>query len=215
MPTLPFSATSAGPARLQGQCALWQCRLLRHPWRSSEGDSLRRGAPKAGSIGCCATILPRGKANCISEAVKGLSKVSWEASVHWDVCVCMCKGRDLTSQQRQRLHLVVGTQVQQPPRRVHEVREVVEQPEPGPDGVDAHFLQGPVLRRNGVRQAQLQRHRHPCREREVVSPQPHPRAALALGGGKILQPEPPSPPEKSLLLGEGRVPTWGQGRQGC
>lgn len=61
-------------------------------------------------------------------------------------------------------YLVVRAEVQEPPRRVHEVREVVEQPEPGPRGVDAHLPERPILGGHCVRQAQLQRYRHTCPE---------------------------------------------------
>lgn len=55
-------------------------------------------------------------------------------------------------------YLVVGAKVQQSPGRVHEVREVVKQPEPGPHRVNADFSQRPVLGGQCVRQAQLQRY---------------------------------------------------------
>lgn len=61
-------------------------------------------------------------------------------------------------------YLVVRAEVQEPPRRVHEVREVVEQPEPGPRGVDAHLPERPILGGHCVGQAQLQRYRHTCHE---------------------------------------------------
>lgn len=66
------------------------------------------------------------------------------------------------------LYLVVGAEIQQPPRWVHEVREVVEQPEPGPHSVDAHLSQCPVLRGHCVRQAQLERHWHTCPSTEAL-----------------------------------------------
>ena len=61
-------------------------------------------------------------------------------------------------------YLVVGAEVQQPPGRVHEVREMVKQPESGPRGVNAHLPQRPVLGGHCIRQAQLQRYRHTCPE---------------------------------------------------
>lgn len=61
-------------------------------------------------------------------------------------------------------YLVVRAEVQQPPGRVHEVREVVQQPEPGPRAVDAHLPECPVLGGHGVGQAQLQGHGHTCPE---------------------------------------------------
>lgn len=53
-------------------------------------------------------------------------------------------------------HLVVGAEVQQPPRRVHEVREVVQESEASPDRLDADLLQPAVLRRHGQGEAQLE-----------------------------------------------------------
>lgn len=61
-------------------------------------------------------------------------------------------------------YLVVRAEVQEPPGRVHEVREVVKQPEPGPRRVDADLPERPVLRRHRVGQAQLQRYGHTCPE---------------------------------------------------
>ena len=57
-------------------------------------------------------------------------------------------------------YLVVGAEVQQPPGRVHEVREMVKQPEPGPRSVNAHLPQSPVLGGHCIGQTQLQRHWH-------------------------------------------------------
>ena len=66
-------------------------------------------------------------------------------SVQYGVCVCV-------------QYLVVGAEVEQSPGGVHEVREVVEQPEPGPHRLHADLLQTAVLGGHSHRQAQLQGH---------------------------------------------------------
>ena len=55
--------------------------------------------------------------------------------------------------------LVVGAEVEQPPRWVHEVGEVVEETQASPDRLDADLLQPVVLRRDRHRKTQLERNR--------------------------------------------------------
>ena len=56
-------------------------------------------------------------------------------------------------------YLVVGAEVEQPPRGVHEVGEVVQEAQASPHRLHAHLPQPAVLRGHGPRQAQLQGHR--------------------------------------------------------